>query len=179
METNLDEKFKIPDIVGFRLGEDSAKLPKKWWNKINFPIGSIGQFDADRALPWDPFIKVWESEDNKQIGVIFPRFCQKDDKLLFGVDRITEEYDFKHECKCEIYFGGDFVCRCGADEKNVSDYASSFKEVSKDYLYNVIKINLNDLTRWIWIDFPANFDETPLLPLTKSHYLASRINFNK
>lgn len=173
-------KARLPEKVGFRLGEDQAKCPKEWWHSSEgFPVGTIGQFDADRSYPWDPFVKVWESDtvnENgvREIGMIFPRIrVTKDGTLEFGVDRTTEpDFVYEKKCKCQIYQGCDFICECEAEKDNVKAYAETFQVAPADIEYNVIVWNQKSV--WTWIDYPPKLDDTPLLPLSGSYCIGCR-----
>jgi len=113
---------------------------KNWWRENIVPVpGLIGMFDADRALPWDPFVVVYANDWPNSLTVIFPRMRlkrrvglpydpKKDDgeekyTYEFGVDRMTEKYETSKICTCEFRQGDDFVCHCGAQQ---SDYQSTF-----------------------------------------------------
>lgn len=156
----------IPEKTGFRLGEDPSQLPDRWFDhSAGFPIGTIGQYDSDHGS-WDNFIKVWSSADENEIGVIFPRLALHDGKLLFGVDRTFEALPVREDCarNCALRNAvGDArsysYCSCGAVDRNLNSYSSSFAEASPDEKYNVhyIKPYEGPLYPYIiWIDYPPS-----------------------
>lgn len=138
--SNETKYATIPSIIGFQL-KNKNKIKEGWrYNLKDVVVGDIGMFDADRAEPWDPFIVVNVKEDPKEdpkadvkdiiFDVIFPRFnINENGEIEFGQDRLNEKFIYKYKCRCEIYQGGDFVCDCGAQKKNVDDYAKTFKKV--------------------------------------------------
>jgi hypothetical protein len=140
------KKVKLPSKIGF--------LPKF----DDTPIaGTIGQFNANRAMPWDSFVIVTARDQKNCMDVIFPRIVWRAGKLCIGPDKLQE---YVAKCTCTISQGCDFRCNCGAEEKNVEAYAKSFQEVNRDtYEYEVVPLDLTILGDYVFLDYPSSDKE--------------------
>lgn len=169
---------KMPAKTGFQIGLPEPISNEYWFADVPLTPGTIGQFCADRALPWDAFVVIGVTNPDKtHLDVIFPRIRWDETKrqLLFGADKLNEA-DFKYvaKCTCEIYQGCDFVCGCGAADKNVAAYANIFKEAGPDTVYQVATISSNP-SPGAWLEYPPNHKQLAKdLPLYGTHCIACR-----
>ena len=103
--------------------------------------GIVGCCDMDRAEPWDIFVVVSYEKESDVIYAIMPRIrIDKDNNILLGVDKLSEKFEPVVKCKCRPpRQGEDFCCHCGAKDEVDSAYVLTFKPVSADYKYKVIR----------------------------------------
>ena len=173
-------KARLPALVNFRIGVEYAhtRVPKvggdivasHWLTPVG--VGCIGQFDMDRARPWDVFVSLGRNaKDPDSLDVFFPRmkYDENADRkvIVFGVDRANEpKFIYPVQCRCGNYHGTDFVCVCGAEPQNEKAYAATFKEVQDmEYLVHTVPL----CRSWMWLEAPADFGEAADLPLA-NHY---------
>ena len=146
--TNESIAFDPNDLV-FRTTDNTDIFYGTCLEKTQY--GWYMTFTADRVPNWDSFVVVGHTTNG--IKAIFPRIRYTTDTTRLGIDRTKEIVELV-KCKCEVYYGCDGSCNCGADDYNRLIYRSKFKQVDINYLYDVYEIIPGNLgTNMIYIEF--------------------------
>jgi hypothetical protein len=187
------KEVKLPEIVWFRnKGQYRSVDDQSWGPKENVwcylcpTVGSIISYGTDRALNWDHGVVVGVDWKRGLVGVIYPRFkfvWNEDTKsvqsIIFGGDRLSEpNYDYPAKCVCEIYQGCDFLCRCGAEDKNAQAYQESFEVAdSPTQTYQVCWLDIRE-EGYVWLEsdsMPSQKEWLPkCMPMQRTSCLACR-----
>lgn len=176
-ETKSKVFTHLPAKVGFQIGLETPVFEQYWSANIPLVPGTIGHFGTDRANSWDAFIVIKAEEEGRRgvLQVIFPRIrVDVTGKILIGHDKLNDPTKFEYvaKCTCEICTGSTFYCDCGAEEKNVTAYAKTFKEADSKAQFEVVTIKA---PQFCWFEFPPSAKEMAVdLPLQHGCCLACR-----
>lgn len=149
-----DKLAKIEQSEGFR------ELDNDKWLYYENPIlikGGVFCFSADRAVDWDIIVIVGYKNDKFQL--CYPRIRIIDGKVCMGQDKLQEEFKYTTKCICpDPVQGGDFCCHCGAFEKQLKEYADTFKK-SDTNKYEIVESSLERTSGLIWLEFVESNEE--------------------
>ena len=107
--------------------------------------GTVGCYAANRAGSFDMFIVIDYDKTNGKMHVIMPRMrIDKYEDVIFGNDKLIENFKTTFDCECnddDLIKGG---CRCGVDKKIFKEYAKTFKPTKPGYEYKVTQLSKAD-----------------------------------
>lgn len=178
MKRGLTDKITLGDIQDDIIFYDGKDSP--WDHQLfgrSVARGTVAVFGTDRAPDWDRFVVIDKTED-ETYRVIFPRIQLVENKIQFGVDKVTEDDDeyFAVKCTCApAQQGGYFDCRCGAEQKQCELYAANFHQVDVDYEYEVVTFQHTEKRNlYIYLGPVRKEDCTQDEPLRESYCSCSR-----